>query len=324
MYMSSAVGAVVALDPTTGKTLWYDRLPPRAGRAGPGARRGHAEPRLLDRWQATRASSPTSAQSRRAQRQDRKALRRLRRQRPGRSDEGLRASDHRLALEQRTARRQGRRHRRRRPLARHRHPQRTRARAEGDAARRRARLRRANGQAAVDVPRRAAQGRAGQRDVARRLVDLLRQQRRVVADQRRRGARLRLPAARRSAPATTTAARGPATTCSPKSIVCLDARTGKRVWHFQTLHHGLWDYDLPAAPVLADITVNGTTNQGRRAGDETGVCLSCSIARRASRCGRSKRGQCRRATCPASGTRRRSRFRRSRRRSISRASPTTT
>ena len=42
-----------------------------------------------------------------------------------------------------------------------------------------------------------------------------------------------------------------------ESIVCLDARTGTRVWHFQTIHHGLWDYDLPAAPVLGDITVNG-------------------------------------------------------------------
>jgi len=42
-----------------------------------------------------------------------------------------------------------------------------------------------------------------------------------------------------------------------ESIVCLDARTGQRVWHFQTIHHGLWDYDLPAAPVLGDITVNG-------------------------------------------------------------------
>ena len=42
-----------------------------------------------------------------------------------------------------------------------------------------------------------------------------------------------------------------------ESIMCLDARTGKRVWHFQTVHHGLWDYDLPAAPILADITVNG-------------------------------------------------------------------
>ena len=42
-----------------------------------------------------------------------------------------------------------------------------------------------------------------------------------------------------------------------ESIMCLDARTGKRVWHYQVLHHGLWDYDLPAAPILADITVNG-------------------------------------------------------------------
>ncbi len=42
-----------------------------------------------------------------------------------------------------------------------------------------------------------------------------------------------------------------------ESLVCLDARTGKRIWHFQTVHHGLWDYDLPAAPVLCDLTVNG-------------------------------------------------------------------
>jgi quinoprotein glucose dehydrogenase len=42
-----------------------------------------------------------------------------------------------------------------------------------------------------------------------------------------------------------------------ESMMCLDAKTGRRVWHFQTLHHGIWDYDLPAAPVLADITVNG-------------------------------------------------------------------
>ena len=42
-----------------------------------------------------------------------------------------------------------------------------------------------------------------------------------------------------------------------ESVLCLDARTGKRVWHYQVVHHGLWDYDLPAAPILADITVNG-------------------------------------------------------------------
>jgi glucose dehydrogenase len=43
------------------------------------------------------------------------------------------------------------------------------------------------------------------------------------------------------------------------SIVCLDARTGRRVWYYQTVHHDLFDYDNPAAPILADITVNGKT-----------------------------------------------------------------
>lgn len=43
-----------------------------------------------------------------------------------------------------------------------------------------------------------------------------------------------------------------------ESVVALDVNTGKRVWHFQTVHHGLWDYDNPAAPNLLDITVNGT------------------------------------------------------------------
>jgi len=42
-----------------------------------------------------------------------------------------------------------------------------------------------------------------------------------------------------------------------QSLVCLDASTGERVWHFQTVHHPIWDYDLPAAPVLLDITVDG-------------------------------------------------------------------
>ena len=42
-----------------------------------------------------------------------------------------------------------------------------------------------------------------------------------------------------------------------ESLVCLDAKTGKRVWHFQAVHHGLWDYDFPTAPNLVDITVNG-------------------------------------------------------------------
>ena len=42
-----------------------------------------------------------------------------------------------------------------------------------------------------------------------------------------------------------------------QSLVCVDATTGERVWHFQLVHHGLWDYDPPTAPILMDITVDG-------------------------------------------------------------------
>lgn len=42
-----------------------------------------------------------------------------------------------------------------------------------------------------------------------------------------------------------------------ESLVCLDAATGEIVWHFQMVHHGLWDYDLPAAPNLLNIRVDG-------------------------------------------------------------------
>jgi quinoprotein glucose dehydrogenase len=42
-----------------------------------------------------------------------------------------------------------------------------------------------------------------------------------------------------------------------EAVVCLDAKSGKRVWHYQTVHHGLWDYDLPAAPVLGTVRSNG-------------------------------------------------------------------
>ena len=42
-----------------------------------------------------------------------------------------------------------------------------------------------------------------------------------------------------------------------ESLVCLDAATGKIKWHFQTVHHGLWDWDIPTQPNLVTITVNG-------------------------------------------------------------------
>lgn len=59
--------------------------------------------------------------------------------------------------------------------------------------------------------------------------------------------------------------RRPGANLFSESLVCLDARTGKRKWHFQTVHHGLWDYDLAAPPVLA------TVRRGDRAQDVVAV-----------------------------------------------------
>jgi quinoprotein glucose dehydrogenase len=42
-----------------------------------------------------------------------------------------------------------------------------------------------------------------------------------------------------------------------ESLVCVDLKTGQRKWHFQVVHHPIWDYDLSSAPILADINVNG-------------------------------------------------------------------
>ena len=42
-----------------------------------------------------------------------------------------------------------------------------------------------------------------------------------------------------------------------ESLVAVDAETGQGAWHFQAVHHGVWDYDFPAAPTLIDITVDG-------------------------------------------------------------------
>src|SRR5438876_1991752 len=44
-----------------------------------------------------------------------------------------------------------------------------------------------------------------------------------------------------------------------ESIVAVDLHTGARKWHFQLVHHGIWDMDIPCAPILADITINGQT-----------------------------------------------------------------
>ena len=42
-----------------------------------------------------------------------------------------------------------------------------------------------------------------------------------------------------------------------ESLVCLDVRTGERIWHYQLIHHGVWDYDNPSPPTLLDVTHDG-------------------------------------------------------------------
>ena len=52
--------------------------------------------------------------------------------------------------------------------------------------------------------------------------------------------------------------RRPGQNLFAESIVCLDANTGQRKWHFQIVHHGLWDYDPASPPNLVTVTVDGT------------------------------------------------------------------
>jgi quinoprotein glucose dehydrogenase len=44
-----------------------------------------------------------------------------------------------------------------------------------------------------------------------------------------------------------------------ESVVAVDLKTGQRKWHYQLVHHGIWDFDIPCAPMLIDITINGRT-----------------------------------------------------------------
>ncbi len=44
-----------------------------------------------------------------------------------------------------------------------------------------------------------------------------------------------------------------------ESLVAVDLKTGQRKWHYQLVHHGVWDMDIPCAPILADVTIDGRT-----------------------------------------------------------------
>jgi len=56
-----------------------------------------------------------------------------------------------------------------------------------------------------------------------------------------------------------------------ESLVCVDVKTGQRKWHFQLVHHPLWNYDMSSAAILADITVNGRAIKAVAVGGKQGA-----------------------------------------------------
>ncbi len=58
-----------------------------------------------------------------------------------------------------------------------------------------------------------------------------------------------------------------------ESLVAVDVKTGKRKWHYQFIKHGIWDWDLPCAPILADVTIDGRHAQDRHAADQAGLAV---------------------------------------------------
>ena len=108
--------------------------------------------------------------------------------------------------------------------------------------------------------------------------------------------------------------RRPGANLFAESIVCLDAATGQRKWHFQIVHHGLWDYDLPAAPILDVDHGRRQSHRRRRAAHQAGVRVRVRSRHRQARVADRGARRAGRATCPASRRGRRSRFPPSRRR----------
>ena len=68
--------------------------------------------------------------------------------------------------------------------------------------------------------------------------------------------------------------------------MCVDLKTGQQKWHFQIVHHPIWDYDMSAAPLLADINVDGKPVKAVAQADQAGHPVRVRSRHRRSRCGR--------------------------------------
>ena len=83
----------------------------------------------------------------------------------------------------------------------------------------------------------------------------------------------RLSAGRIADAPTTTAASVRATICSARAWSASICRPASAKWHFQFVHHPIWDHDMSSAPLIADVTVDGKRAQGRRGAEQAGMAL---------------------------------------------------
>ena len=160
-------------------------------------------------------------------------------------------------------------------------------------ARRHPRVRRAHRGAGLDVSHRAAAGRVRLRDLADGRVEDGRRRQQLGRAVDRREARHRLRPDRQRRSTTSTAALRKGANLFGDCLIALDARTGKRLWHFQTVHHDIWDLDNNSAPQLTTIRRNGRSIDVVAMASKTGYLYVFDRVT-GSRSGRSRNGPCRR------------------------------
>ena len=164
--------------------------------------------------------------------------------------------------------------------------------------------------------------RVWSRDLGERRLGIQRERERLDPDERRHGTRLRVPAGRHRHERLLRGHRL-GDNLFANSLVALDAVTGARVWHFQFVHHDLWDSDPPAAPNLVDLTIDG--RRVKAVAQVTKQAFTYVFDRETGDSDLADRGarRARLGTCRASAPRPPSRSRPSRPRLIVRASPPT-
>ena len=93
-----------------------------------------------------------------------------------------------------------------------------------------------------------------------------------------------------------------------ESLVCVDLKTGQRKWHYQLVHHPLWDMDISSAPLLADINVDGKAIKAVAQPTKQGILYVFDRVTGQAGVAHRRKARAERATCRANGIRPRSPF----------------